>query len=96
VFTWLNSVRFVAFPITIETRLCSSSAGAGAAMIERRIDYVTRERVSDMSPEEMEHALMVSEKAGLPNRRALDERESSRWVTMCDINGPRALNDGVG
>ena len=30
-FTWLNSVRFVAFPITIETRLCSSGEGAGAA-----------------------------------------------------------------
>jgi GGDEF domain-containing protein len=52
-----------------------------------------------MSPEELRQALLVSEKTGLPNRRAFDERdepESSPWVAMCDVNGLKALNDGFG
>ena len=65
-------------------------------MIERRTDHATRKRVSGMSPEEMREALLVSEKAGLPNRRAFDERDSSPWVAMCDVNGLKALNDGFG
>lgn len=65
-------------------------------MIERRTDHATRKRVSEMSPEEMREALLVSEKTGLPNRRAFDERESSPWVAMCDVNGLKALNDGFG
>jgi GGDEF domain-containing protein len=65
-------------------------------VIERRTDHATRKRVSEMSPEEMRKALLVSEKTGLPNRRAFDERESSPWVAMCDVNGLKALNDGFG
>lgn len=65
-------------------------------MIERRVDHARRKRVSEMSPEEMRQALLVSEKTGLPNRRAFDERESSHWVAMCDVNGLKALNDGFG
>jgi GGDEF domain-containing protein len=68
-------------------------------MIERRTDRVRRTRVSEMSPEELRQALLVSEKTGLPNRRAFDERdepESSPWVAMCDVNGLKALNDGFG
>jgi DNA-binding NtrC family response regulator len=34
-------------------------------MIERRIDYAKRKRVSEMSLEEMRQALLVSEKTGL-------------------------------
>lgn len=65
-------------------------------MVERRIDHATRKRVSEMSPEEMRQALLVSENTGLPNRRAFDERESIPWVAMCDVNGLKALNDGYG
>lgn len=65
-------------------------------MIERRIDHERRKRVSEMSPQEMRQALLVSEKTGLPNKRAFDEREPSLWVAMCDVNGLKALNDGFG
>jgi GGDEF domain-containing protein len=65
-------------------------------MVERRIDYARRKRVSEMSPEEMRHALLVSEKTGLPNRRAFDEGNPSPWVAMCDVNGLKTLNDGFG
>ena len=65
-------------------------------MVERRTDHARRKRVSEMSPEEMREALLVSEKTGLPNRRAFDEQEPSPWVAMCDVNGLKALNDGFG
>jgi GGDEF domain-containing protein len=65
-------------------------------MIDRRIDHARRKRVSEMSPEEMRQALLVSEKTGLPNRRAFDESRASAWVAMCDVNGLKSLNDGFG
>jgi len=49
-------------------------------MTERRIDHLTRKRVAEMSPEEMRRALLISEKTGLPNRRAFDEGETSPRV----------------
>jgi GGDEF domain-containing protein len=49
-----------------------------------------------MSPEEMRRALLVSEKTGLPNRRAFDEGEASPYVAMSDVNGLKALNDEYG
>jgi GGDEF domain-containing protein len=65
-------------------------------MIERRIDHAKRKRVSEMSPEEMRHALLISEKTGLPNRRAFDEGPTSAFVAMCDVDGLKELNDKHG
>jgi GGDEF domain-containing protein len=65
-------------------------------MVDRRIDHLRRKRVAEMSPNEMRQALLTSEKTGLPNKRAFDESEPSRWVAMCDVNGLKALNDGFG
>jgi GGDEF domain-containing protein len=65
-------------------------------MVERRIDHAKRKRVAEMSPEEMRHALLVSEKTGLPNKRAFDEAESSAWVGMGDVDGLKRLNDTYG
>jgi GGDEF domain-containing protein len=65
-------------------------------MIERRIDYARRKRIAEMSPEEMRHALLVSEKTGLPNRRAFEESEPSAFVAMADLDGLKALNDKFG
>jgi GGDEF domain-containing protein len=48
------------------------------------------------SPEEMRKALLVSDKTGLPNRRAFDEAETSSFVAMIDVNGLKALNDRFG
>lgn len=64
--------------------------------IERRIDHLTRKRIAEMSSEEMRRALLVSDKTGLPNRRAFDEGEISPWVAMSDVNGLKALNDKFG
>ncbi|MFY9560290.1 MAG: hypothetical protein WAQ52_08670 [Terriglobales bacterium] len=65
-------------------------------MTERRIDHVTRKRVSEMSQEEMRRALLVSDKTGLPNKRAFDEGEASPFVAMSDVNGLKTLNDQAG
>ncbi len=65
-------------------------------MIDRRIDHTTRKRVSQMSAEEMRRILLISEKTGLPNRRAFDEAGQSTFVAMADVNGLKALNDRYG
>lgn len=44
----------------------------------------------------MLHALLVSEKTDLPNKRAFEEGVASPFVAMCDVNGLKALNDGFG
>lgn len=65
-------------------------------MVERRIDHARRKRIAEMSPEEMRHALLVSEKTGLPNRRAFEESAASAFVAMSDLDGLKALNDRFG
>ena len=65
-------------------------------MAERRTDHTTRKRVAEMSSEEMRHALLVSEKADLPNKRAFDESERSPFVAMADVDGLKMLNDHFG
>jgi len=65
-------------------------------MIERRIDHVTRKRVSEMFSEEMRTALLVSAQTGLPNRRAFDEGGTATFVAMIDVNGLKAVNDTFG
>jgi GGDEF domain-containing protein len=65
-------------------------------MIERRVDFERRKRVAEMSPEEMRRALLVSEKTGLPNRRAFEEASASPYVAMVDVNGLKGLNDELG
>lgn len=67
-----------------------------ADMVERRVDHLRRKRVAEMSPEEMRQALLVSEKTGLPNRRAFDEADPIYWIAMCDCNGLKAMNDAYG
>lgn len=71
-------------------------SGGNQRMSERRIDHLTRKRVSEMTPEEMRRELLTSEKTGLPNRRAFDEEDASPWVAMIDVDGLKRLNDEFG
>ncbi|HEY1808841.1 MAG TPA: 2'-5' RNA ligase family protein [Acidobacteriaceae bacterium] len=66
---------------------------------ERRQDTGQRQRVAEMSPEDMRRTLLTSDKTGLPNRRAFDEAEHGRSapaVAMSDADGLKALNDKFG
>src|SRR5438105_11778779 len=65
-------------------------------MVERRVDLSTRKRVAEMSPYEMRRALLVSDKTGLPNKRAFDEGDASPFVAMSDIDGLKMMNDTYG
>lgn len=59
---------------------------------ERRVALRERQRVAEMSPEEMQRALLTSEVTGLPNRRAFDEAGQAAVVGMSDVDGLNALN----
>ena len=65
-------------------------------LIDRRVDYATRKRVAEMSPEEMRRLLLTSEKTGLPNRRAFEEAETSAFVAIGDVDGLKDVNDQFG
>lgn len=44
-------------------------------VVERRTDVERRKRIAEMSPEEMKKELLVNPATGIPNKRALQERE---------------------
>lgn len=60
---------------------------------ERRVALEKRQRVAEMSPEEMRRELLTPEVTGLPNRRAFDEAGRALAVAMSDVDGLKALND---
>ena len=55
-----------------------------------------RQRVSEMTPEQMRSELLTSKVTNLPNRRAFDEAGESGAVAMSDADGLKALNDKFG
>jgi GGDEF domain-containing protein len=59
---------------------------------ERRVALERRQRVVEMSPEEMRRELLTSEVTGLPNRRAFGEAGAALAVAMSDVDGLKALN----
>src|SRR5579864_1042195 len=60
--------------------------------VERRVALEKRQRVSEMSVEEMRRELLTSQVTGLPNRRAFDEIGPAPAVAMSDMDGLKALN----
>ncbi len=64
--------------------------------IERRVALKERQRVSEMSPEQLRRELLTSEVTGLPNRRAFDEAGESPAVALSDLDGLKAVNDKYG
>jgi GGDEF domain-containing protein len=63
---------------------------------ERRQNPVERQRVSEMSADQMRQELLRSRVVDLPNRRAFDEAGKSPAVAMSDADGLKALNDKFG
>jgi GGDEF domain-containing protein len=49
-----------------------------------------------MSQKAKGHAEFVSEMTGLPNRRAFDERSTSPFVAMSDVDNLKPINDRFG
>ena len=67
-----------------------------SAKRERRTNHLTRKFVAEMSQKAKESAEFVSEMTGLPNRRAFDERSTSPFVAMCDVDNLKPMNDRYG
>jgi GGDEF domain-containing protein/adenine/guanine phosphoribosyltransferase-like PRPP-binding protein len=66
---------------------------------DRRTDFSRRKTVSEMSPEEMRKSLLISELAGLPNKRAFDEHvhdNPSDNVLYGDLDDFKSLNSRYG
>ena len=66
---------------------------------ERRVNPGERKRVEEMTPEEMRQTLLVSDKTGLPNKRAFEEAERqapAAAIGMSDADGLKAFNDRFG
>jgi GGDEF domain-containing protein len=57
---------------------------------------LTRKFVAEMSQKAKRDAEFVSEMTGLPNRRAFEERSTSPFVAMCDVENLKPINDRYG
>lgn len=63
---------------------------------DRRVDFHCRKLVAQMSPEEMQHALMRHELTGLRNRRAYQEAEKMPVQAAIDADSLKWFNDAMG
>jgi diguanylate cyclase (GGDEF)-like protein len=63
---------------------------------ERRIDEINRKRVSEMTMEEREIALLTSQKTNLKNKRAHIESEGKELEASLDIDSLKWVNDTFG
>jgi len=72
--------------------------GKKAEPKERRADEEYRKRVSEMTMEERETALLRHELTGLKNRRSYEETEGERlpFQASLDVDGLKFINDVVG
>ena len=63
---------------------------------ERRVDIGKRKKVSEMTPEEREHALLTDRLTGLKNKRAYEELERQPVQALIDVDGLKYVNDTFG
>ena len=59
---------------------------------ERRMDKVSRKRVSDMTETEKDKALLTNEKSGLHNERAYEEDDRLDYQSFFDIDNFKEIN----
>lgn len=76
--------------------IASGRRATTRATQERRVDPTQRQRVAEMSPEEMRQELLTSKATGLPNRRSFEDQEPAKATAMSDADGLKALNDKFG
>lgn len=64
--------------------------------LERRQNLDLRQRVDQMTPEEMQKELLIDRLTGLPNRRALEEAEPGVFKGVVDVDNLKWINDNFG
>lgn len=62
---------------------------------DRRRDTARRKRIAEMSPEEMQRALLTSELTGLPNRRAYEDAVKAPVQGSIDADSLKWVNDNM-
>lgn len=62
---------------------------------DRRKDTARRKRIAEMSPEEMQRALLTSELTGLPNRRAYEDAVKAPVQGSIDADSLKWVNDNM-
>lgn len=63
---------------------------------DRRKDAAKRQRVDEMTPDEMRSALLTSPVTAWKNRRAYDESPDKPWKAFADLDGLKEINDTYG
>ncbi len=64
--------------------------------LERRQNLDLRQRVDQMTPEEMQKELLIDRLTGLPNKRALQEVEPGAFKGVVDVDNLKWINDNFG
>ena len=62
---------------------------------ERRKDTAERQRVADMTPEQMQKELLTSQVVDLPNKRAYEEAPKRAIQSRSDVDGLSWVNDNL-
>jgi GGDEF domain-containing protein len=90
-----NPAEFKNWLDTADTTQPASGAESVPAG-DRRADFQTRQRIADMSPDEMRRELLTSPKTGLPNERAYNEAPRKAVQVRSDLDGLKWVNDYLG
>jgi GGDEF domain-containing protein len=64
--------------------------------LERRVDTKTRKKVTEMSDEERNKALLTHDKSEIPNNRAYEESDKKPVQVSVDLNSLKYVNDTAG
>lgn len=92
----LPEATAAARPPAAASKQLDAAAAPAYNKVERRVDLATRKKVTEMTPEEMQQALLSDEKTGLGNRRAFDESPRKPVQVMFDAEGLKWTNDNLG
>jgi len=63
---------------------------------DRRIDHTRRNRVADMSADDMRRELLTHDLTGIPNRRAYQEAAKLPTLVVIDVDSLKWVNDQFG
>lgn len=85
-----------AAPITPEAPVAPIQPPEATLQPDRRADLTQRKKVSEMTTEERDQALLSDHLTGLKNKRAYEETERQPLQTSIDVDGLKYVNDTFG
>ena len=73
-----------------------TTASQAVAVLDRRVRFDVRKKVSEMTPDEMRVALLTSDKTGLGNERCYVESVKKTFQASIDVDSLGWINDNMG